>query len=130
MLEVVDVSKNYRGVLAVRTLSLTARPGEVVGLLGPNGSAKTTTVRMLVGLMRPSRGAIQWRGTDIQQHLLEYQRVVGYVPEEPRLYAYLTAPEYLELIGGLRDIERTTLQRRIKRYLELFGLERRSTLLD
>lgn len=123
MLDVIDVSKSYRGVPAVRTLSLAARPGQVIGLLGPNGSGKSTTVRMLVGLLRPSRGAILWRGRDIQQQLLEYQRVVGYVPEEPRLYAYLTAPEYLELVGGLRDLDRRTLKRRIARYLELFGLE-------
>jgi ABC-2 type transport system ATP-binding protein len=122
MLDVTDVSKSYRGVPAVRTLSLTARPGQIVGLLGPNGSGKSTTVKMLVGLLRPSRGWIHWRGDDIQQHLLEYQRLVGYVPEEPRLYAYLKAPEYLELVGGLHDIEAGTLQRRIDRYLELFGL--------
>jgi ABC-2 type transport system ATP-binding protein len=60
---------------------------------------------------------------DIQQQLLEYQRLVGYVPEEPRLYTYLTAPEYLELVGGLRDVGAATLRRRIRRYLELFGLE-------
>jgi ABC-2 type transport system ATP-binding protein len=123
MLDVSDVSKSYRGTPAVRTLSLSARPGQVVGLLGPNGSGKSTTVRMLVGLLRPSRGVIRWRGVDIQQQLLEYQRLVGYVPEEPRLYTYLTAPEYLELVGGLRDVGAATLRRRIRRYLELFGLE-------
>jgi len=122
MLDVIDVSKSYRGVPAVRTLSLAAAPGQVVGLLGPNGSGKSTTVRMLVGLLRPTRGVIRWRGVDIQQQLLDYQRLVGYVPEEPRLYAYLKAPEYLELIGGLHDIDARTLARRIARYLELFGL--------
>ena len=123
MLDVVDVSKSYRGVPAVRTLTLAAKPTQVVGLLGPNGSGKSTTVKMLVGLLRPTRGVISWRGTDIQQQLLDYQRIVGYVPEEPRLYTYLTAPEYLELVGGLRDIGHATLRQRIKRYLELFGLE-------
>ncbi len=122
MLDVTDVSKSFRGVPAVRTLTLTARPGQVVGLLGPNGSGKSTTVKMLVGLLRPSRGLIRWRGLDIQHQLLEYQRLVGYVPEEPRLYAYLKAPEYLELVGGLHDIDSGTLLRRIARYLELFGL--------
>jgi ABC-2 type transport system ATP-binding protein len=123
MLDVIDVSKSYRGVPAVRALSLTARPGEVIGLLGPNGSGKSTTVKMLVGLLRPSRGVIRWQGADIHYQLLDYQRIVGYVPEEPRLYAYLTAREYLELVGGLRDIDHRTLDRRITRYLELFGLE-------
>jgi ABC-2 type transport system ATP-binding protein len=123
MLEAVDLSKSYRGVPAVRSLALTARPGQVIGLLGPNGSGKSTTVKMLVGLLRPSRGTIRWRGRDIHDDLLSYQRIVGYVPEEPRLYDYLNAPEYLELIGGLHDIDHRTVQRRIGRYLELFGLE-------
>jgi ABC-2 type transport system ATP-binding protein len=122
MLDVTDVSKSYRGIPAVRTLSLSARAGQIVGLLGPNGSGKSTTVKMLVGLLRPSRGVIRWRGTDIQHQLVDYQRTVGYVPEEPRLYSYLRAPEYLELVGGLHDIESGRLLRRIDRYLDLFGL--------
>jgi len=123
MLEVIDVSKSYRGVAAVRMVNLTALPGQAAGLLGPNGSGKSTTVKMLIGLLRPSRGVIRWNGVSIQQDLLAYQRIVGYVPEEPRLYAYLKAPEYLELVGGLHDIDSRTLTRRINRYLELFGLE-------
>jgi ABC-2 type transport system ATP-binding protein len=123
MLEVDEVWKNYRGVSAVRALTLHAAPGSVVGLLGPNGSGKSTTVRMIVGLLRPNRGRIRWRGTDIQQQLLAYQGVVGYIPEEPRLYGYLSASEYLDLIGGLRGIPRATLTRRINRYLEIFGLD-------
>ena len=123
MLELVDVWKHYHGVAAVRGLSVTATPGQVIGLLGPNGSGKSTTVRMIVGLLRPSRGRVRWRGVDIQEQLLAYQAIVGYVPEEPRLYSYLTATEYLELIGGLRDLARDTLVRRVNRYLELFGLD-------
>jgi ABC-2 type transport system ATP-binding protein len=123
MLRLDEVWKSYRGVPAVRALTLCAEPGNVVGLLGPNGSGKSTTVRMIVGLLRPNRGRIVWRGVDIQQQLLQYQATVGYVPEEPRLYTYLSAPEYLELVGGLRSIARTTLTRRIDRYLEIFGLD-------
>ena len=123
MLEVDEVWKSYRGVSVVRALTLCAAPGSVVGLLGPNGSGKSTTVRMIVGLLRPNRGRIRWRGTDIQEQLIAYQAVVGYIPEEPRLYGYLSASEYLELVGGLRGIPRATLTRRIDRYLEIFGLD-------
>jgi ABC-2 type transport system ATP-binding protein len=122
MLEVDSVHRSYYGIPAVRSLSLHAGPGQVVGLLGPNGSGKSTTVKMLVGLLRPSRGVVRWGGTDIHQHLRDYQYILGYVPEEPRLYNYLTAVEYLELVGGLRSIDGATLSRRIDRYLELFGL--------
>ena len=123
MLELLDVSKFYRGTPAVRTLTLRAARGQVIGLLGPNGSGKSTTVRMIVGLLSPTRGQVRWDGVNIQQQLLAYQALVGYVPEEPRLYTYLNATEYLELVGGLRDIPRRTLVRRINRYLELFGLD-------
>jgi ABC-2 type transport system ATP-binding protein len=78
---------------------------------------------MLTGLIRPSAGTVSWRGANIHDQLVAYQSRLGYVPEEPRLYAYLSAPEYLRLVGGLRDIADTVLARRIDRYLELFGLE-------
>ena len=122
MLEVVDATKTYHGIPAVRSVSFTASPGEIVGLLGPNGSGKSTTVKMIVGLLSPSKGHIIWRGKSIHDQLLDYQALVGYVPEEPKLYTYLTAVEDLELVGGLRGIDPATLKRRIERYLELFGL--------
>ena len=115
--------KSYGGVLAVRDLSFTAAPGQTIGLLGPNGSGKSTTINMLTGLVRPSAGTVSWRGTNIHDQIVAFQSQLGYVPEEPRLYAYLSAPEYLRLVGGLRDIDGTVLNRRIDRYLELFGLE-------
>jgi ABC-2 type transport system ATP-binding protein len=123
MLELDEVSKNYRGIPAVRLLSLLAGPGTITGLLGPNGSGKSTTVRMAIGLLRPSRGRVRWRGRNIEDDLRAYHAIVGYVPEEPRLYSYLSAIEYLELVGGLRDLPRPTIVRRINRYLELFGLD-------
>ena len=115
--------KSYGGILAVKDLGFTAIPGQVIGLLGPNGSGKSTTINMLTGLLQPTRGQITWRGVSIHHDLPRYQSVLGYVPEEPRLYGYLTAPEYLALVGGLRicPIGRST--RRTDRYLELFGLE-------
>jgi ABC-2 type transport system ATP-binding protein len=123
MLELIDVWKSYYGTPAVRALTLQARPGRIIGLLGPNGSGKTTTVRMIVGLLRPSRGTVRWCGTDIDDQPLAYRGLVGYVPEEPRLYTYLTAIEYLELVGGLRGLPHATMVRRIDRYLELFDLD-------
>ena len=123
MLEVTGLTKTYGGVLAVKGLSFTARPGQVIGFLGPNGSGKTTSIRVLTGLLRATRGRVCWNSIDIQHDLLDYQGRLGYVPEEPHLYQYLTAPEYLELVGGLRDLPRATVARRIDRYLELFHLD-------
>lgn len=123
MLTVQHLRKSYGGILALQDLTFTAAPGQTIGLLGPNGSGKSTTINMLTGLIRPSVGTVSWRGTNIHDQLVAYQSLLGYVPEEPRLYAYLSAPEYLRLVGGLRDIDDAVLGRRIDRYLELFGLD-------
>ena len=123
MLTAHGLRKSYGGVLALQALTFTVRPGQTLGLLGPNGSGKSTTINMLTGLIHPSSGVVSWQGVDIHRQLVAYQSLLGYVPEEPRLYAYLSAPEYLRLVGGLRDIDRAVLDRRIGRYLELFGLE-------
>ena len=111
MLSAHGLRKSYGGVLAVRDLSFTAAPGQTIGLLGPNGSGKSTTINMLTGLVRPSAGTVSWRGTNIHDQIVAFQAQLGYVPEEPRLYAYLSAPEYLRLVGGLRDIDSAVLDR-------------------
>lgn len=123
MLSASGLVKSYGGIIALKDLSVSAAPGQVIGLLGPNGSGKSTTINMLTGLLQPTRGQVRWHGRNIHDDLLAYQSVLGYVPEEPRLYGYLTAPEYLSMIGGLRGLAESTVNRRIDRYLELFGLD-------
>jgi ABC-2 type transport system ATP-binding protein len=123
MLSVSGLTKTYGGVLALKGLRFSAEPGQVIGLLGPNGSGKSTTINLLTGLLRPTIGEVRWHGRNIHHDLQAYQALLGYVPEEPRLYGYLTAPEYLSLVGGLRDIAPALLEKRIDRYLELFGLD-------
>jgi ABC-2 type transport system ATP-binding protein len=116
------LTKRYQHIIAVDDLSLDIAPGRVLGCLGPNGSGKSTTVKMLAGLIPPTRGRILYQGRDINQWLIDYKALVGYVPEEAHLYTYLTAPEYLGLIGGLRGLPRKTIDERAERFLTLFGL--------
>src|SRR6185312_7645018 len=97
-LELRSVSKFYGRVTAVRDISFTLRPGEVCGYLGANGSGKSTTVRMLTGLMPPTSGEILYDGQPIAHRLRDYRAVLGYAPEEPNLYGHLSAAEYLELV--------------------------------
>jgi ABC-2 type transport system ATP-binding protein len=78
---------------------------------------------MLVGLMQPTRGHVLFDGRDIWDDIVAYRRRVGYVPEEPNLYPYLTGREYLELVGRLRSLPDPLLGRRITRLLTLFSLE-------
>ena len=123
MLEVRNVSKRYGALTAVRNVSFTVKPGEVLGYLGSNGSGKSTTVKMIVGLMPPTRGHILFDGQDVQDHLIAYKSQVGYVPEEAHVYTYLTGPEYLRLTGRLRGIAEGPLEQKISRFLAIFGLD-------
>src|SRR5277367_3063744 len=101
MLEAVHLTKRYASVPAVQDLSFSLQPGQVLGCLGPNGSGKSTTVKMLTGLLKPTRGEVLFGGQDIRQDLAGYRKRLGYVPEEPLLYSYLSGQEYLELVGTL-----------------------------
>ena len=122
MLEVRGLTKRFRELPAVDNVSFTAPPGEVTGYLGPNGSGKTTTVKMITGLLAPSQGEILYGGESVFRNLVEYKRIVGYVPEEPFLYSYLTGAEYLEMVGELRGIHPHRLREKIDEFLKLFGL--------
>ena len=123
MLEARGLVKHFGGIRAVDDVSFTVRPSEVLGYLGPNGSGKTTTVNMLVGLIQPTRGQVLVGGGDIWDGIVEFRRRVGYVPEEPNLYPYLTGREYLELVGRLRSLPSPLLERKITALLSLFSLE-------
>jgi ABC-2 type transport system ATP-binding protein len=116
------LSKRYNGVAVVRDVDFTVKPGEIVGYLGPNGSGKTTTLRMLAGLVEPSAGRVELDGRDVRDDLIAFRRRLGYIPEEPFLYPFLSGREYLELIGRLRELPVALMQAKIMRFLDLFGI--------
>jgi ABC-2 type transport system ATP-binding protein len=106
----------------VRGVDVVVRPGEVIGYLGPNGSGKTTTVRMLTGLTEPSEGTVLHDGRNVYGDLVAFRRRLGYVPEEAHLYPFLSGREYLELVGRLRELPVALLEKKIVSLLELFGI--------
>lgn len=122
MLEARHLVKRFFGVTVVDDVSFVVRPGEVVGYLGPNGSGKTTTGRMLTGLVETSAGHVYVDGHDIADDLIAFRRRLGYVPEEPHLYGFQSGREYLELVGRLRELPPQVFERKIDALLELFGL--------
>jgi ABC-2 type transport system ATP-binding protein len=108
-------------VEAVREVSFEVRRGEVFGFLGPNGAGKTTSLKMLMGLVRPTRGRAEVLGKAVPD--VEAQRRLGYLPESPYFYEYLTAEEFLDLVGALFDLPGPERRRRAGRLITRVGLE-------
>ena len=122
MLEVVHLTKRFRATTVVNDVSFQVRAGEIAGYLGPNGSVKSTTVKMMTGLLHPTEGQILFLGKNLRQDSTVFKQRLGYVPEEPHLYGYLTGLEYLQLAGGLRGLPEKQVDDRANQLLELLSL--------
>ncbi|MEO6950706.1 MAG: ABC transporter ATP-binding protein [Polyangia bacterium] len=107
-------------VEAVHDVSFEVERGEILGLLGPNGAGKTTTIKMLMGLIFPSRGRAEIFGRPVPT--IESKRDLGFLPESPYFYDYLTGAELLDLMGQLCGLDRSTRRRRAGELLERVGL--------
>jgi ABC-2 type transport system ATP-binding protein len=123
VLELENVSKSYRGIPAISNVTFRINAGEVVGYLGANGSGKSTTVKIITGLLQPNEGRVLFQGKNIRHDLASFRGMLGYVPEEAHLYTYLSAIEYLQLVGRLRGLRERLIQTKANRLLQLLGLE-------
>jgi ABC-2 type transport system ATP-binding protein len=123
--ELKNVTKRYDEIVAVDNVDLTIGSGEIFGLLGPNGSGKSTTLKMLLGLIKPNEGSVTVLGMSPWQNPVELKRAVGYVPEAPRLYEFLTGVEYLDFIGDVYGMQPEEKKNRINEYLKALQLEGR-----
>ena len=122
MFEVRNLYKRYLGIPALDHVSFIARPGEVTGYLGANGSGKSTTMKLATGLIEPTSGEILFAGRPIKENPMAYRQRIGYVPEEPHLYTHLSGLEYLVMVAQLRDMDRNSASQRIHGLLRLFGM--------
>ncbi len=121
-LEIDSVSKKFNKLTAVQELSLAVRKGEILGLIGPNGSGKTTTIKMCVGILRPSSGSIRVAGYDVVEYPTSAKKRLGYVPDDPIAYERLTGREFLEFIGELYGVDRKLRENRIDALLDSYGV--------
>jgi len=119
------VTKRYGDIIAIDYLSLDVKSGEVLGLLGPNGSGKSTTLKMILGLVKPDSGIINVFGMNVQEHPVEVKRLIGYVPESPTIYEFLTGLEFLDLTGDIYGMNPSEKEKRVKEYLRALELEGR-----
>jgi ABC-2 type transport system ATP-binding protein len=113
-----NLGKSFGAAEAVAGLSFGLAAGEVVGLLGPNGAGKTTTLKLLLGLLRPTTGAAQILGYNCTERSREVKERIGYTPDEPAFYAFLTGRETIELAASVRGIDRDEVWRRLEPLVE------------
>jgi ABC-2 type transport system ATP-binding protein len=122
-IDVSHLTKTYGPIVALNDVTLSVGTGEVRGLLGPNGSGKSSLMKTIMGLTKASYGSIQVLGYDVRANAMEIKKIVGYVPESPRLYEFLTATEYLDFIADVRGIPFEQKKERIARFVDALDLE-------
>ena len=122
MIETTTLTKKFSNTTAIDNLNLTVQSGEIVGFLGPNGAEKSTTVKILTGMIKPTSGSAYVGGYDVVKHSLEAKRKFGYVPENSAIYEVTTPSEYLHLVATLHDLEPESAKSKANELLRLFGL--------
>ena len=116
-LQVESISKSFGTIRAVDGISLNLNRGEVLGLLGPNGSGKSTTMKLILGVIKPDSGSIRVFGKDVVKDTVETKKAVGYVPETPQLYEFLSGIEYLDFVADMYGMDDDTRKERISQFL-------------
>lgn len=121
-LQINGISKTFGFTQAVKAFSLDVPKGEVHGLLGPNGSGKSTVMKTILGLVHPDRGNLQVLGINPLLNPNAVKGIVGYVPEAPRLYEFLTGVEYLDFVADVHGLGDDVKRQRINEFLQAFDL--------
>lgn len=124
MLEISQLQKTFgKGAAAVNDVSLSVKKGSIYSLIGPNGSGKTTIIKMVAGLLQPTSGSIAIDGVDVVEQPTEAKAKIGYIPDNPTVWGKMTGREFLHFTGALYGMEETERSARIKDLLPVFSLE-------
>ena len=111
-LELTNLTKRFGEKVAVDGLDLVLEPGAFLGLLGRNGAGKSTTLKMVTGLLKPTSGTIRVLGLDVEANPLEVKRQIGVMPEDMALLEFLTGPQYLQFVGRMYGLEEAVIASR------------------
>ena len=123
MIELKNLNKRFKEVVAVDDVSLKAEDGKITGLLGPNGAGKTTTLRMLYGLQKPDSGSALIDGTNVTTNLVDAASKVGIFPDSIGLYDRLTTREHLQFYGEMHGLYGSDLEQAIERTKSYFDMD-------
>lgn len=122
MLHISGLRKRFGEKEVLQGLDLSVPEGSIFGFVGKNGAGKTTTMKMALGLMKPDAGTITVNGEPVRYGQTATNRYIGYLPDVPEFYPFMTAPEYLRFCGEISNMPRQDCRRRSQELLELVGL--------
>jgi ABC-2 type transport system ATP-binding protein len=120
--EFLNVRKRYGAQPVLNGISFSVQRGEIVGLLGPNGSGKTTTLRLIAGFLAPDSGEVRVRGHPVGSSSLAARRYIGYLPEKPPLYDALRVTDYLDFVAAAKGLARADRRRAVQGAMEDYAL--------
>ncbi|MEK6645420.1 MAG: ATP-binding cassette domain-containing protein [Candidatus Firestonebacteria bacterium] len=129
MIEIHNLTKKYKDIIAVDNISFDVKKGEIFGFLGPNGAGKTTTIKMLCTLLKPTSGTAFVNGYNIQKHPSDVRKSIGIIFQDPSLDERLTAQENLEFHGIIYKMKKDLRRKRIDEVLEMVNLTTRRKCL-
>jgi ABC-2 type transport system ATP-binding protein len=121
-----NLVRKYGAFEAVKGISFDVKKGEIFTFLGPNGAGKTTTVKILTGILKPTSGLVRILGFDVVKNTDEIKKRTGLVPDQPYIYPYLTAFEYMRLTGDVYGVPQEKQKKKIRELFEMFNLQDRS----
>lgn len=122
MIKVENLTKNYGKTLAVNNISFEIRDGEILGFLGPNGSGKTTTINMIVGLLDATSGNIEIDRMDIFQNPVEAKKKIAFLPDNPEIYEDMTGRKFVYFVANIYGIEKEERDKRLALLADRFGM--------
>ena len=122
MIDVENLRKQFGSTVALDDVSFHVKRGEIIGLLGPNGSGKTTIMRILTGFFPPTSGSAKVGGLDVGAESIKVRRMIGYLPESVVLYPDIPVGRYLQFCGEVKDLSGSRLRSRIEAVIQAVGL--------
>jgi ABC-2 type transport system ATP-binding protein len=129
MIQTVNLTKNFGSKVAVNNLNLHVKKGELFGFLGPNAAGKTTTIKLLTGFLKPTRGSAFIAGYDVQKDYITVKGLLSYIPDAPYLYERLTAMEFLRFVSEIYLLDDHEAEEKRESLLEFFDLKEYSDIL-
>ena len=123
IISIKDLRMSYGSKKVLNGIDLEIPRGQIIGYIGTNGAGKSTTIKIMLGILEGYQGKVEILGQDINNGSIEYKKRIGYVPEQADIYENLTAYEYISFLGGIYGLEEKKLIDRSKKLMNLFGIE-------